>query len=290
MDQIVSQFRDEISKRVRHPFLVSFFLALVSVNYKIFFVLASGDGYQVKFNYIENVLYPCYWDVLLGFFCWPLVSAMFFVFVWPLVDTEISAIAIRLDNRRKLKLLLDSRREPIDKDEQAQYFEKNDREISEIKSRLAITYGRESKLLKEGAQKISNLTERIKRQAILRLADSAEVSEVEVRNVFDFESWVLRDHHKELLESAKKIKQIPKMVSVVEAIEAVPLTDDYRKIGDVDWLVQLIGGTREYAVDFHCILYALGIFGDYIDGGQSFEIIHHNTKMINRIRSLPEIL
>jgi len=290
MNEITTQIKDEVRKRVSHPFLSSFFLALASTNYKIFFVLTSDENYRSKFNYIEAFLYPDFAKFTLHLIAIPLIAAGFFVFLWPLIDTEISTISIKLENRKKLKILREERKEPIDKDEQAQYFERQDKEILELKGRLTATRDRETKITKEKNARIEALTGRIKNQAFQILADSAGISNSEAKTIFSLDGWNLRDNHKPLFEAARRIPHIKKIAAVVAAIEKVPLTEDYRKIGDMDWLATVLGESREYAINFHEILYALNIAGDILDEGLTFDLKHHETTQLSKISALAKAL
>lgn len=286
MNEITSQIKNEVRKRISHPFLSSFFLALASANYKIFFVLASEESYRSKFSYIETVLYPDFAGIALHFIAIPLIAAGFFVFFWPLLDAEISTISIKLENRKKLKILLEDRKEPIDKDEQAQYFERQDKEISELKGRLAAIRDRETRLTKEKNIKIGTLTERVKSQAIQRLADAAGISNTDARNIFSLDDWNLKDNHKILFEAAKRIPHIKKIAAVVAAIEKEPLTEDYRKLGSMDWLATTLCESKEYAINFYEILYALNLVGEILDEGLSFDLNHHDTTQLIKISAL----
>lgn len=286
MQDIISNLKDEARKRMSNPFLSSFFLALASANYKAIFVFASDESYRSKFNYVETVLYPDFPAFFFHFIFIPTIAATFFSFIWPLIDTEISILSTKLENRKKLKLLRENRKEPIDKDEQSQYFEQQDQKISDLNSRMSAIRDRETKLTKESNAKIRALTERAKNQAIQRMADAANASTPEIINIFSLDEWSLRAHNADKLEVAKRIPHLKKIAAVVDEIEKAPLTEDYRKIGNMEWLAAAIGESKEYAINFHEILYALNLAGDILDEGLSFDLRHHDAIPLKRISDL----
>ncbi|MGC4059619.1 MAG: hypothetical protein QM749_01660 [Aquabacterium sp.] len=165
-----------IKARVENPFLSSFLISWIFVNYKVLIVLFGEGSYAPKIEYIESFLYGdvgVKWWSLLGV---PLGFAIFYTFIWPFFDIKISQCVEIFANMKQKSILTERRKMHIDVDEQAQYFEKFDREIADAKSKVAGVYASLLREREESNKKIANLQPRLRRQTLLRLATPSGVS------------------------------------------------------------------------------------------------------------------
>lgn len=279
---------EEIKRRKSNPFLSSATIALATINYKVIFVLFSTQEYAEKFCYIERTLYPSRSDILLQLIIYPGMAALFFTFVWPLIDTEISVIHIKLENRKKLKSLLAEQKQPIDQADQAQFFESQNKEVQELKSKVGIAIERERRITRELNEKIGALQQNIKSSAFQRLADYTELDATEIQTMFNLDGQAIR-RNENFVKAVRSIPHTKYFEKIIAAIDKLPIEDDYKKTGHIGWISSVINKPNSHAIFIHDLFFALGLFGELQSDGKSFDINHNHFDLKDRIMEMGSI-
>lgn len=83
MDDIVKSVKAHLYDRTTSPLSGAFLLSWGVWNYKMLFVLFSSLDVDVKFDYISTFLYPASYDCLMKGFVFPLLTTLFFIFIYP---------------------------------------------------------------------------------------------------------------------------------------------------------------------------------------------------------------
>jgi len=85
MDDLVTSFKAHLYDRVTSPLLSSFLISWVLWNHRLFAIMISSDlKILEKFYYIDHKLYPGFAELCLRGMLWPLLSALFLIFVYPI--------------------------------------------------------------------------------------------------------------------------------------------------------------------------------------------------------------
>jgi len=104
MDDLVKSFKSIMYDRVTSPLLSSFLVSWAAWNHRLFVVLLSSDlKLKEKFDYADNILYPTWHEVLLRGFGWPLLSALFLIFAYPLPARKVYEYVRK--EQQKLKII-----------------------------------------------------------------------------------------------------------------------------------------------------------------------------------------
>lgn len=85
MNDLINSFKAQLYDRVTSPLLSSFLISWVVWNHRLFLVSTTSDmKLKERFDFIDNVLYPTWHEVLGRGFTFPLLSALFLLFVYPI--------------------------------------------------------------------------------------------------------------------------------------------------------------------------------------------------------------
>lgn len=238
MKDFLESLKGNISDRLNNPFLSSFLIALVILNYKFFFVLFSDDDYNSKFYYIDYVLHDdSYWFIFKTIFLWPLLTAAFYTFVWPALDVWISYFSQLISNWKKKKLLSALRAETVAKEEQEEYFRNYDQKILAAQKEyehykgLFISKNEELNKYKQISGKLLN------RGALQRLALSAGIEIDEAvrfinRDNSSFRSQINPETNK--LASSEILKRLYLLTKEIK--RSAPKRQDQAMLKDTEWL------------------------------------------------------
>lgn len=276
---------EEFKRRTSNPFISSTLLALTTINYKLFLVLISNQNYEEKFKYIEKTLYTSPANVVFQLAIYPLLVAAFFTFLWPLIDTEISACHIKLENRKKLRTILAEQKRPIPQDEQAQFFEHHNTELQELKSKLSVAVERERRITRELNEQISTLQQNARISTFQRLAEHTDLDATEVQAMLNFDGWVIRQNEN-FVKAVKSIPQAAFFEKIIIEIDKIAIEDEFRKTGTLDWLSSIVKKTNSHALSMHELFFAIGLFGGLKPDGKSFDINHNNYDIKEKIKEI----
>lgn len=130
----VNNLIETVYKRLNSAFISSYVISYIVFNWKFFIVLLSGKDYEVKFNYIRNVIYPCSFEIYLAVIA-PFLFAIFYTLYWPTLDSWIVRYVQNKSNEDTKKLLLIQQKTPFDEVEQGNFFARWNDEIQHISAR-----------------------------------------------------------------------------------------------------------------------------------------------------------
>ena len=104
------------NNRMDNPFLASYVLSLIIINYRIPLYIISEAKIQDKLDFInaENINFTL-----------PLVVALLYTFIYPLISIAFDFILEVLINLRELAILHAKKQTPFGKDRAKQYFSKH---------------------------------------------------------------------------------------------------------------------------------------------------------------------
>jgi len=83
MDDLIKSFKAQLYDRVTSPLFSTLLITWATWNHRLFFALVSSSELQKKFDYIDEVLYPTWKEVLGRGTLFPLLSALFLIYVFP---------------------------------------------------------------------------------------------------------------------------------------------------------------------------------------------------------------
>lgn len=83
IEDIVKSIKANLYERTTSPLFGTLAISWALWNYKIFVVIFSDMEAPDKIAYLQSSLYADLWDKLLSLVLWPLVIALFFLFVYP---------------------------------------------------------------------------------------------------------------------------------------------------------------------------------------------------------------
>jgi hypothetical protein len=84
MDDLIKSLKAHLYDRLTSPLLSSVLIAWAAWNYRLFVVLLSNLDVQKKFDYIDTILYPTLGDIFARGTIYPLLSALFLIYVYPI--------------------------------------------------------------------------------------------------------------------------------------------------------------------------------------------------------------
>jgi len=136
-DSLSATIRD----RMISPLLPSFLISWLVVNFKIVVMFFSDGSYVGKFEYMDTVMYPSGWCGLSIWLHWvglPLLSTLFYIYLYPLVAVPVYEFALR--NRGKYR--------------KVQQKDRNETLLTKKESEevFAMSYDREQRMNKEVAR------------------------------------------------------------------------------------------------------------------------------------------
>ncbi|PKD39054.1 hypothetical protein CWO84_18610 [Methylomonas sp. Kb3] len=83
LDDLNKSIKIQLYERVSSPLLASFGIAWLGWNYRFVLVLLTSGSYTEKFTYIDANLFPTCRQILLTGTVYPLATALFMLFVYP---------------------------------------------------------------------------------------------------------------------------------------------------------------------------------------------------------------
>lgn len=84
LDDLSKSIKAQLYERVSSPLLASFCLSWVAWNYRFVMVLVSSMPFAEKISYIDTHIFPTYQQVLLQGSLYPLLTALFLIFAYPI--------------------------------------------------------------------------------------------------------------------------------------------------------------------------------------------------------------
>ncbi len=99
------EVKNAISSRFNSPFLGPFLISWIAWNHRLVFALFSGGTLKVRFDYIDNVLYPTMKAFALLNFLGPLASTIFYILVLPWITELVDWCNEAWERRRQRKRL-----------------------------------------------------------------------------------------------------------------------------------------------------------------------------------------
>lgn len=82
IQETLHSLRLSLYERIGSPFLATYTLALVTINWKLTLLLVADLPYDDKVGRII-ALYPESHDRLLGFLCYPALAGLLWLLFWP---------------------------------------------------------------------------------------------------------------------------------------------------------------------------------------------------------------
>lgn len=112
IQETLHSLRLSLYERIGSPFLATYTLALITINWKLTLLLVADLSYDDKVGRIV-ALYPASHDRLLGFVCYPALVGLLWLVCWPLaslvfttwwqwMQTNIQNLRIRVQRRKAL--------------------------------------------------------------------------------------------------------------------------------------------------------------------------------------------
>jgi hypothetical protein len=85
MDDLIKSFKAQLYDRVTSPLLSSFLISWAIWNHRLFLVLGTSDlKLKERFDFVDNILYPTWWEVCGRGIAWPLLSALALLLLYPI--------------------------------------------------------------------------------------------------------------------------------------------------------------------------------------------------------------
>jgi hypothetical protein len=84
MDDLIKSFKAQMYDRVTSPLLSSFLISWAAWNHRLFFALLSDLKLAEKFKYIDDFLYPTWFEVLGRGLFFPLGVALLLIYAYPI--------------------------------------------------------------------------------------------------------------------------------------------------------------------------------------------------------------
>lgn len=169
VDDIVKSIKAALYERTSSPLFGAFSLSWVIWNYKLILVLLSKGAAQVKIEYIDGTLYPEFWPSSLILAFGPLATALIFLYGYPYPAKWVYSYWQQKqkdlrDLRQKIEgetLLTEEQSRRIRgqiieiQSEYDRQIERNEADISKLKSEILARDGEISKLKLEIKEKVS---------------------------------------------------------------------------------------------------------------------------------------
>jgi hypothetical protein len=86
MKEIFNSLQLQINDRLSSPLFGSFIVAWVSWNNRLLFVLFSNQPVEKRFDFIDKQIYPTAWDVWNSGVIKPTLSAILFIYLYPIIS------------------------------------------------------------------------------------------------------------------------------------------------------------------------------------------------------------
>lgn len=198
LKEILTSIGDWFKHRVSNPFYAAFVFAWLSVNWRVALALVSDLEFKEKIDWIDQSLYPHFWQGLAFGLVEPLVLAVAYVMVGPQFFRWMIT-RYRFQQNRTRDLLLELDRKTLLTAEAADKIRSEN-----IRMKAALKKARQEASEAEDAyfQEISRLTEELtnERAKSLNLATGQEASlkgdvrsnRISMKDV-DAEAWGLRE-------------------------------------------------------------------------------------------------
>lgn len=151
MDEVLKSFKAQMYDRVSSPLTFSFLLSWCLWNYRFLLVIVGTSPAAEKFAYIEQHLFVTWHDYLLRGFLLPLISSLFYIYLYPTPARKVyefsQSEAVKMKKAQQnsedqmpispedaANLRAEMRKE---KRERAEELEKADKTIKQLKDDLA---------------------------------------------------------------------------------------------------------------------------------------------------------
>ncbi|MEW8037799.1 MAG: hypothetical protein AB2712_15515 [Candidatus Thiodiazotropha sp.] len=89
LSDLTTSIKASLYERAISPLFGAFVLSWIAWNYRFILILSSNSPIQEKFEFIDKSLYPSIWEYLLQGAAYPLVTAVTFIFVYPIPAKKI---------------------------------------------------------------------------------------------------------------------------------------------------------------------------------------------------------
>jgi hypothetical protein len=83
IDDLPKTIKAQLYERINSPLLGSFLLSWATWNYKFIVVLFSAMSVEKTFAYIDQTLYPTFWDKVLMYGIYPLATSALLIYAYP---------------------------------------------------------------------------------------------------------------------------------------------------------------------------------------------------------------
>ncbi|HDS1037374.1 TPA: hypothetical protein QDZ42_000602 [Stenotrophomonas maltophilia] len=97
---VIKDLKGAWANRISNPIVGAFALSWLAVNYRALVVLFAENSFRDKFTYLDNVLYPCYVQLGLKWFVYPLALALLYIYALPAPTEKVYRWT--LNSQRKL--------------------------------------------------------------------------------------------------------------------------------------------------------------------------------------------
>ena len=199
MKDFYSAVTDSVNQRIGNPFVGSYLVAALVTNWKCGLLIFSGLAYQEKISHMQH-LYPSYTEGFIMLFWLPLMAAVFWVFLWPLINKKIMFYWHKHDAEIENAKIISAKRKLMTEEQAARIYEQLDRQRKEY---LDLTADRERTIETLLSDK--------------QLADSKLIESYEHANVLNNEITSLNDRVSLLVNSRDNFSDLRR--NVTDAIE-----------------------------------------------------------------------
>ncbi|MDT3468633.1 hypothetical protein [Stenotrophomonas maltophilia] len=127
-DEVKDEISSSVKGRLGSPFVGVFIFAWIIWNHRFLFALFSEKKLEMRFGYIDEVLYPDVWSFLGLNFAGPLASAAVYIFAVPWITEFVIGWNLKMKRRVLAKEMESDGRNPLPElDSQQMRHDINDR-------------------------------------------------------------------------------------------------------------------------------------------------------------------
>lgn len=167
-DDLAKSVKAQLYERVSSPLLASFMLAWAAWNYRFILVVVSAVPTTEKFSYIDSQIFPTYQEMALRGALYPLFTALFLIFVYP-----VPAKYVYQYSRRRQKELKEIQQQI---DDETPLTNEEARQLRRDALAASIEY---DKALQSRAAEITRLKELVEELQTQSIPKPAEVPQLE---------------------------------------------------------------------------------------------------------------
>ncbi|SFH74821.1 hypothetical protein SAMN04515618_102317 [Collimonas sp. OK307] len=88
-DDLTKSVKAQLYERASSPLFGSFVLAWICWNYRFILVLTASGDTEKKLNYVDSHIFRDYQDVIFHGICYPFISAVAFIYLYPIVSKSL---------------------------------------------------------------------------------------------------------------------------------------------------------------------------------------------------------